>query len=87
VHAAEHDGLGVGPGERGVGELERVAHEVSVLDHLVALVEVAEHHDPVAERRLRGADAAVQLGVGRLAVLGGELALARRPGGDDVAHR
>ena len=30
-------------------------------DDLVALVEVAEHDDAVAERRLRGADAVVQL--------------------------
>ena len=31
---------------------------------LVALVEVAQHDDAVAERRLRGADAGVELGVG-----------------------
>ena len=87
VHAAEHDGLGIGPGERGVRELERVADEVGVLDDLVALVEVAEHDDAVAEGRLGGTDAIVQLGVGGLAVLGRQRALARRAGGDHVAHR
>ena len=87
VHAAEHDRLGIGPGERGVRELERIADEVGVLDHLVALVEVAEHDGAVAEGRLGGADAIVQLGVGGLAVLGRQRPLARRAGGDDVAHR
>ena len=87
VHAAEHDRLGVGPAERGVRELERVAHEVGVLDDLVALVEVTEHDDAVAERGLRGADARVQLVVRRGAVRLGERALARRTGGDHVAHR
>ena len=87
VHAAEHDGLGIGPGLRRVRELEGVADEVGVLHDLVALVEVAEDDDAVAERRLRRADAVVQLGVVGLAVRGGQL----RPGGgarrDDVAHR
>jgi hypothetical protein len=38
VHAAEDDRLGIRPGLRGVGELERVAREVGVLHDLVALV-------------------------------------------------
>ena len=54
VHAAEHDVLGVGPGRRLAGQLERVAGHVGELDDLVALVVVAEHEHPVAERRLRG---------------------------------
>ena len=87
VHAAEHDGLGIGAGHGGVRELERVAREVGVLDDLVALVEVAEHDDPVAERGLGGTDAVVQLGVAGLAVLGRQCTLARRAGRDHVAHR
>ena len=77
VHAAEHDRLGLGVRLRRVRELERVADVVRVGDDLFALVEVAEDHDPVAERRLRGADARVELVVGCLAVL----ARAARPGG------
>ena len=87
VHAAEHDRLGLGVRLRGVRELERVADVVRVAHDLFALVEVAEDHDPVAERLLRGADARVELVGGRLAVLGGQLALAGRTGRDDVAHR
>ena len=55
VHAAEHDELRVGPGRRLAGQLERVAGHVGELDDLVALVVVAEHEHPVAERRLGGA--------------------------------
>ena len=44
-----------GPGGRLAGQLERVAGHVGELDDLVALVVVAEHEHPVAERRLRGA--------------------------------
>ena len=63
----------------GVRELERVAHEVGVLHDLVALVEVAEHHDAVAERRLGGAGCASCSSSARgRAVLLGQLALARR---------
>ena len=87
VHAAEHDRLGLGVRLRGVRELERVADVVGVAHHLFALVEVAEDHDPVAEGRLRRADARVELFGGGLAVLGGQLALAGRTGRDDVAHR
>ena len=74
VHAAEHDRLGVGHRQRGVGELERVAHEVGVLDDLVALVEVPEDHELAAERLLGSADARVQLVVAHLLIGGGQLA-------------
>ena len=77
VHAAEDDGLGVGPGQRRVGELEGVAHEVRVLDDLVALVEVAQDDGAVAQRRLGGADPGVELGVAGQLVLLGQLALPR----------
>ena len=77
VHAAEDDRLGVGLRLRRVGELERVAHEVGVGDDLVALVEVPEDDDAVAEGLLRCTDAGVEL-VGRCRAVGGrQLALAR----------
>ena len=61
VHAAEHDRLRLRSGTGGVGELEGVANEVGELHHLIPLVEVPEHDDPVAERLLRGADAVGKL--------------------------
>ena len=64
VHAAEDDELGLRPGRRLARELERVAGDVGELDDLVALVVVAEHEDPVAERRLGRAGARDQVGVG-----------------------
>ena len=84
VHAAEDDGLGVGPGEGGVGQLEGVAHEVGVLDDLVALVEVAEDHGAVAQLLLGGADAGVQFGIAGELVLLRQLALAGGGGRGDV---
>ena len=42
-------------------ELERVAGVVGELDHLVALVVMAEDDEPVAERRFRRGDARVHL--------------------------
>ena len=62
VHAAEDDELGVRPGRGLAGELERVAGHVGELDHLVALVVVAEHEHAVAERGLGGAGAGDQVG-------------------------
>ena len=87
VHAAEDDRLGIGVLQRGVRELEGVADVVRVGDDLFALIEVPEHDDAVSERVLGGADACVELGVARLAILGGQLALPGRAGGDHVAHR
>ena len=63
VHAAEDDELRVRPGRRLAGQLERVAGDVGELDDLVALVVVAEHEDPVAERRLGRAGPLDQVGV------------------------
>jgi hypothetical protein len=51
-HAAEDDVLGVRAARASAGELERVAGDVGELDHLVALVVVAEHEDPGAEAAL-----------------------------------
>ena len=68
VHAAEDDVLRVRAGRGLPGQLERVAGHVGELDDLVALVVVAEHEDPVAERRLgrRGpATRSGSLGAGR----------------------
>ena len=48
VHAAEDDGLGLGASPGGVRELEGVADEVRVLDHLVALIEVAQDNETFA---------------------------------------
>ena len=84
VHAAEHDRLGVGLGEGGVGELERVAHEVGVLHDLVALVEVPEDDDALAELLLGRPDAGVQLVVAHLLVLDRQLAGPGDGLGDDV---
>src|SRR5699024_5375581 len=52
----------------------------------IALVEVAEHHHPLAELGLRGTDPTVQLRLARLAVLTGDLALPRGIRGDRVVH-
>ena len=52
VHAAEDDVRRLRAGGGLAGQLERVAGDVGELDDLVALVVVAEHEDPVAERRL-----------------------------------
>ena len=65
VHAAEHDELRVRPGRRLARELEGVAGDVGELDDLVALVVVAEHEDPRAERLLGRAGPRHQVGVGR----------------------
>ena len=56
-----------------LGELERVAGDVGELDDLVALVVVAEHEHPVAERRLGRAGALDQAGVGRRGQVAGAL--------------
>ena len=64
VHAAEDDPLGIRPGRGLLGQLEGVAGDVGELDDLVALVVVAEHEDPVAERRLGRAGAGDEVGVG-----------------------
>ena len=63
VHAAEHDELRVRAGGGVAGQLERVAGHVGELDHLVALVVVAEHEHPVAERRLGRPGPRDQVGV------------------------
>ena len=82
VHAAEDDVRRVRAGGRLLGQLEGVAGDVGELDDLVALVVVAEHEDPVAERGLGGAGALDEAGVGGRrqvagaldAALGGEVA-------------
>ena len=84
VDAAEDDSLRPGTSTRGVSELEAVAEEVGVLHDLVALVEVAEDDDAVAEGVLGSADAEVELPGGGVAVLGGKHTLARGVRGDDV---
>ena len=65
VHAAEDDELGVGMPADLPRELERVAGVVGELDHLVALIVMAEDDQPAAERRLGGGDADVHLLVGQ----------------------
>src|SRR5690606_32164693 len=57
-----------------------VAHD------LLTLVEVPEHDHALAESLLGRADALMQLVLVGIAVLEGDLALARCAGGDDVAH-
>ena len=73
VHAAEDDELGVGAAGRVAGELEGVAGDVGELDDLVALVVVAEDEQPLAERRLGGAGALDEVGVGRRRQVAGAL--------------
>ncbi len=72
VHAAEDDELGLRAGGGVAGELERVAGDVRELDHLVALVVVAEDEDALAQRGLGLAGALDEVGVGG----GGEIARA-----------
>jgi hypothetical protein len=87
VHAAEHDRLGVRHGLSRGRELEGVTEEVGVLHDLVALVEVAEHDNPLPQRRLRRPDALVQRLVRGVLVLGRQLTLSWCPGRNHVAHR
>ena len=76
VHAAEHDVLRLGAGGGLAGQLERVPGDVGERDDLVALVVVAQHEDPVAERLLGGAGPGHQVRIGG----GGQ-----RPGAVDPA--
>ena len=71
VHAAEDDVVGLRPGGRLAGELERVAGHVGELDDLVALVVVAEDEDALAERRLGRAARVDQVGIGGRGQLAG----------------
>ena len=75
MDAAEDDELGVGVPADLARELEGVAGVVGERDHFVALVVMAEDHEPPAERRLRGRNAARHLLVGEAEVsLGQRLA-------------
>ena len=53
VHAAEHDELSIRARCRFAGQLEGVAGDIGELDHLVALVVMAKHEEPIAQCRLR----------------------------------
>ena len=55
MDAAEDDVVGLRTRRRELRQLERVAARVGVLDDLVALVVVAEDHQPLAQRRPRRA--------------------------------
>ena len=59
VDAAEDDGFGVGAGFGSLRELERIAYEIGVFYDFVALVEVAEDDEALAEGVLGGANAEV----------------------------
>ena len=83
----DSDRLRLGPALGGPRELEGVAHEVGVLDDLVALVEVAQHDDAFAECLPRGADPGVELLVGGPLVLLGDAALHGGVGRDGVVLR
>ena len=52
VDAAEHDELGLAARRGGTGQLQRVADIVGELDHLIALIVMAENDDAVTERFL-----------------------------------
>ena len=93
MHAAEDDELGVGVLADLAGELERVAGVVGELDHLVALVVMAEDDEATAELGLRRGDAAVHLLVGETEVflgqrlaLGDVLFLVRRQNRNEFGH-
>jgi len=77
VHSAEDDRLGIRTALRGLRQLEGVAHEVRVRQHLLALVKVPEDHDPVAERGLGGTDAVAEFLRRRATVDLGQLTLPR----------
>ncbi|MNI87940.1 hypothetical protein D3C73_1451830 [compost metagenome] len=81
---AEDDCFGVRLGQCCVGELERVAYEVCVLDDFVSLVEVAQDDGAVPQRRFGGPNTNVKFGVGGFLVLFRKLALARRGFGRNV---
>ena len=68
VDAAEDDELRLAARGDGARELQRVADEVGELDHFVALIVVAEDHEPIAERPLGGGDPRVHLVVGQAQV-------------------
>ncbi len=78
VNAAEDDGFCIGAGLGGIGELEAVTEKVGMLHDFVALVEVAEDDDALAEGVLGRANAEVQLFRGCVAILGGKHPLPRR---------
>ena len=61
VHATEDDELGVGMLAHMAGKLERVAGVVGKLDHLVALVVMAQDDEAAAELLPGGGDALVHL--------------------------
>src|SRR3546814_11318899 len=62
MHAAEHDELGIRiRGE--LRQLQRVAGEIGVLEHLIALVMMAEDAKPLAENFLDGNDARIAFAV------------------------
>ena len=76
VHAAENDELGLRVFRDFTRKTEGVADVVRELDHLVALVVMAEDDQARAQRRLRGGDAAIELLVGQTEIsLGERLAL------------
>ena len=91
MHAAEHDELGLGMLRDLAGEAERVADVVGELDHLIALVVMAEDDQPIAERRPRSRDAAIELFVGqsqdtaRGAAGAPRCATSRTPSGQEAA--
>ncbi len=72
VHAAEHDELRVGVLAHLPGELVGVAGVVGELDHLVALIVVAQDDEPSAERRTGRSDARIHLLVRQPDVLLGQ---------------
>ena len=65
VHTAEHDVGGLVVVRREAGQLERVADLVGPADHLVALVVVAEDHEPIPECELGRRDPRDELVRGR----------------------
>lgn len=82
VHAAEDDVLGLRAGGRVARELEGVAGDIGELDHLVALVVVAQDEDAIPERLLRGPRTGDEVRVGGGGKVAGALdaALAVRVG-------
>ena len=84
MDTAEHDRVGIGFGQRRIGQLEGVTDEVGILYDLVALVEVAEDDESVAELCLGGEDAFVQIFLARALVCRRQLPRPHYRFGDDV---
>ena len=73
VDAAKDDVAGFGPGGGLLGQQERVALKVGVLDDFLPLIMVAQDGDGLAQALPDGVDAVIQFGGGAAQIFGGDL--------------